>query len=120
EQNHDADGMALPLSIAPFHVIITPTNASDPALMGVAEELYRGCVAADIEALLDDRDERPGVKFKDGDLIGVPFRINVGRKASGGVIEVVRRSTRASTDVRIPEAINFLRAHGWPQQQGAS
>ncbi len=109
EQNHDADGMALPVSIAPFRVVITPTNPADAALMGVAEELYRRCLEEKLEALLDDRDERPGVKFKDADLIGVPFRVNVGRKAPSGVIEVVQRSTRASTDVKIQEAVVFLR-----------
>lgn len=109
EQNHDADGMALPVSITPFHAVITPTNSSDAALMGVAEELYRRCLEEKLEVLLDDRDERPGVKFKDADLIGVPFRVNVGRKAPAGVIEVVQRSTRASTDVKIAEAAGFLR-----------
>ena len=109
EQNHDADGMALPVSIAPFHVVITPINASDPALMGIAEELYRDILEEKLEAVLDDRDERPGVKFKDADLIGVPFRVTVGRKAPGGLVEVLLRSTRISTDVKIAEAPAFLR-----------
>ncbi len=109
EQNHDADGMALPVSIAPFHALITPVNSSDPALMRVAEELYRRCREEKLEALFDDRDERPGVKFKDADLIGIPFRVTVGRKAPAGVIEVVQRSTRSSTDVKISEAGAFLR-----------
>ena len=109
EQNHDADGMALPVSITPFHVVVTPVNASDPTLMGIAEELYRDILGEKLEAVLDDRDERPGVKFKDADLIGVPFRVTVGRKAPGGLVEVLLRSTRISTDVKIAEAPAFLR-----------
>ncbi len=123
EQNRDDEGMALPLSIAPFHLIITPVHGAEPGPVTIAEELYRRCLDARLEVLLDDRDERPGVKFKDADLIGIPFRVNVGRKAASGVIEVVRRSTRVSTDVKITEAGAYLREcclkHGDLQQETA-
>jgi prolyl-tRNA synthetase len=109
EQNHDADGMALPVSIAPFQVVVTPVNNSDAGIMAVAEEIYGACLQAGIEALFDDRDERAGVKFKDADLIGVPFRINIGRKAAAGMVEVVRRSPRETTDVRIGHTVAYLR-----------
>src|SRR5260370_27735284 len=77
EQRHDADGMALPVSIAPFVVVVTPVNSADPAQRRAAEEIYQACLALDLDAVLDDRDERPGVKFKDADLVGIPFRITI-------------------------------------------
>ncbi len=95
----DEDGMALPPQIAPFHVIVTPVNVRDEMLRGVAEELYGACLALGLDALLDDRDERPGVKFKDNDLIGVPFRITVGKKVASGVVEVVERRGREKIEV---------------------
>ena len=73
EQNHDEAGMFLPVSIAPFAVIITPVNNADAALRDAARKIYDDCLAAGLDALYDDRDERPGVKFKDADLIGVPY-----------------------------------------------
>ena len=79
EQRHDTDGMALPSSIAPFVVVVTPVNSGEPAQRRAAEEIYQTCLSLGLDALLDDRDERPGVKFKDADLIGVPFRITVGK-----------------------------------------
>jgi len=104
----DADGMALPVSIAPFHVIITPVNNSDAAQMSAAEELRRSCRSAGLEVLLDDRDERPGVKFKDADLIGVPFRITVGKKLAEGRVEVLERRGKQSWDVPVAEAARFV------------
>ena len=85
---HDKDGMMLPAAIAPFHVVVTPVNNADAAQKEAAERIYGECLALGLDALLDDRDERPGVKFKDADLIGVPFRITVGQEAgqrNGGV-----------------------------------
>src|SRR5260370_9798060 len=70
ELYNDKDGMALPHSIAPFHVVVTPVNYADAAQRSAAEEIYQSCRKMDLDALLDDRDERPGVKFKDADLIG--------------------------------------------------
>ncbi|MCL5743754.1 MAG: proline--tRNA ligase, partial [Acidobacteria bacterium] len=91
EQNHDKDGMILPPSIAPFTVVVTPVNISDAQQREAAEEIYRSCQSLGLDALLDDRDERPGVKFKDADLIGIPFRIVVGKKLSNGLVELVER-----------------------------
>ena len=103
EQNNDENGFWLPSEIAPFDVIVTPTNVADSALMKAANEIAEALSAAGKEVLLDDRDERAGVKFKDADLVGVPYRVNVGRKVSEGKVELVRRSTRESQDVNIGE-----------------
>src|SRR5262249_24829040 len=101
EQNNDADGFWLPRSIAPFDVVVTPTNVSDAGLLSVAEDIAQKLEAAGFQVLLDDRDERPGVKFKDADLVGIPYRINVGKKVTEGKVEVVTRSTRQSQDANI-------------------
>jgi prolyl-tRNA synthetase len=110
ELYHDENGMALPLSIAPFAVIVTPANNSDEAQMAAAREIYGQCRALGLDALLDDRDERPGVKFKDADLIGVPFRITVGRKLATGKVEFTERKTGKSTDVPVAEAAPLIAA----------
>ena len=101
EQSNDANGFWLPPQIAPFEVIVTPTNAADDKLMAVATEIAQKLQAIGIEVLLDDRDERPGVKFKDADLVGIPYRINVGKKVTEGTVEVVHRSTREMQDASI-------------------
>jgi prolyl-tRNA synthetase len=104
ELYHDKDGMALPASIAPFEVVVTPVNSSDPAQRGAADQIYSACRALGVDVLLDDRDERPGVKFKDADLIGIPYRITVGKKLAQGNVEMVNRRTRESVDVPLAEA----------------
>ncbi|MGD0872206.1 MAG: proline--tRNA ligase [Bryobacteraceae bacterium] len=101
---HDKDGMILPAAIAPFQVVITPANNSDAAQAEAAQGIYERCLALGIDALLDDRDERPGVKFKDADLIGVPWRIVVGKKLAGGMVELVERKARQAVDVAVGEA----------------
>ncbi len=98
---NDKDGMSLPASIAPFTVVISPVNYADAATREAADKLYAECAAAGIDALLDDRDERPGVKFKDADLIGIPFRITLGKKLSEGKVEFVERRTKTSSDVPV-------------------
>jgi prolyl-tRNA synthetase len=108
ELYHDKDGIVLPSSIAPFTVVVTPVNNSDAAQMKAAEEIYTSCLASGLDALLDDRDERPGVKFKDADLIGVPFRITVGKKLAQGKIEVLERKGKVSTDVAVDKAAAFV------------
>ena len=110
ETSHDQDGMILPPSIAPFQAVVTPANMADEAQSEAARSIYRECLALGIDTLLDDRDERPGVKFKDADLIGVPFRVIVGRKLPGGVVELVDRKTRQSVDVPVAEAARALKA----------
>ncbi|HEY2015438.1 MAG TPA: His/Gly/Thr/Pro-type tRNA ligase C-terminal domain-containing protein, partial [Bryobacteraceae bacterium] len=78
-------------------------NNSDTAQMEAARNIYQGCLALGLDTLLDDRDERPGVKFKDADLIGVPFRIVIGKKLSSGMVELVERKTRKTTDVAVAD-----------------
>jgi prolyl-tRNA synthetase len=104
ELYHDKDGMILPAAIAPFDVVITPANIADPAQAEAAQKIYSDCLAAGLDALLDDRDERPGVKFKDADLIGIPKRIVVGKKLANGLVEVVDRKTRQAQDVPVADA----------------
>jgi prolyl-tRNA synthetase len=94
EQNNDENGFWLPPQIAPFEIVITPTNVSDDKLVHTAEEIARSLEAGGFDVLLDDRDERPGVKFKDADLVGIPFRVTVGKKVTEGTVEIVQRSTR--------------------------
>jgi prolyl-tRNA synthetase len=109
EQGHDEAGMVLPASIAPFEVVITPVNMKDDAQREAAEALYQQCLDAGIDTLLDDRAERAGVKFKDAELIGVPYRLTLGKKLSEGWVELTERSTRQSTDVRLEEASTAVR-----------
>ncbi len=104
EQRHDKDGMALPVSIAPFVVVVTPVNSNEPAQRRAADEIYQTCLGLGMDALLDDRDERPGVKFKDADLIGIPFRVTVGKKLAQGMVELVERQGHKSADVPVADA----------------
>src|SRR4029077_6971654 len=101
EQRHDKDGMALPVAIAPFAVVVTPVNSAEPAQRRAAEEIYQSCLAQGLDTLMDDRDERPGVKFKDADLVGIPFRITVGKKLAQGMVELVERHGKKSSDVPV-------------------
>jgi len=116
---HDQDGMVLPPAISPFGVVITPANFADAAQRQAAERIYRECLGAGLDALLDDRNERPGVKFKDADLIGVPLRIVIGKKLSSGLVELVNRKTRQSRDLPEAEAAAAARRqiHGESQSQ---
>jgi prolyl-tRNA synthetase len=85
------------------------TNVSDAALRETGEKLAAELEAAGLDVLLDDRDERAGVKFKDADLVGIPYRINVGKKAAGGQVELVTRSTASSVDVAVNEAVTLVK-----------
>jgi prolyl-tRNA synthetase len=108
EQNNDENGFWLPPQIAPFEIVVTPTNVGDDTLRNTAEDIARRLEAAGYEVLLDDRDERPGVKFKDADLVGMPFRVTVGKKVTEGTVEVVRRSTREMSDVSIAAITEYF------------
>ena len=108
ELYHDQDGMILPAPIAPFEVVITPVNKAATEQMAAAERLYAECRRAGLDVLLDDRDERPGVKFKDADLVGIPYRVVIGKKLGQGLVEVVERRTRESRDVGVSEAVGYL------------
>lgn len=99
ELYNDEAGMIWPVSIAPFHVVVTPVNIKDVELMNAAERVYNELQSASFEVLLDDRDERAGVKFNDADLIGVPYRITIGKKVKEGKAELLTRATRQSEDV---------------------
>jgi prolyl-tRNA synthetase len=109
EQSNDQNGFWLSASIAPFTVVVTVTNVADAALRETGEKLAAELEAAGLDVLLDDRDERAGVKFKDADLVGVPYRINVGKKAAGGFVELVTRSTASSVDVALNEAVALVK-----------
>jgi prolyl-tRNA synthetase len=110
ELYHDKDGIVMPPSIAPFALVITPINFSDPAQNKAATDIYAAAKSLGLDVLLDDRDERPGVKFKDADLVGIPYRITVGKKVAQGFVEVVDRRTRTTTDVAVVEAASFVHA----------
>jgi len=105
----DADGMCLPVSIAPFEVVLTPVKATDPALKAAAGRLYEELKAARVDVLYDDRDLSPGVKFKDADLIGVPFRVNIGKKLAEGKLELVNRRTRETREIDAATAAAEIR-----------
>jgi prolyl-tRNA synthetase len=108
EQNHDDNGFWLTPEIAPFDVVVVPTNVSDEKLSKAAIEIAEMLEKAGLDVVLDDRDERPGVKFKDADLSGIPFRINVGKKMADGLVEVVRRSTSERVDATISQIPEML------------
>jgi prolyl-tRNA synthetase len=101
EQSNDENGFWLPPQVAPFEIVVVPTNVSDDKVRTTAEDIAKRLEAAGFDVLLDDRDERPGVKFKDADLVGIPFRVNVGKKVTEGTVEVVQRSTRQMQDASI-------------------
>jgi prolyl-tRNA synthetase len=109
EQSNDAEGFWLPASIAPFTVVVTITNVTDAALRETGERLAQDLESAGFDVLLDNRDDRAGVKFKDADLVGIPYRINVGKKAAAGQVELVTRATRSSVDVALSEVVAALK-----------
>jgi prolyl-tRNA synthetase len=108
EQHHDADGILWPLPIAPYEVIVVIANGEDPTQVALAERLYDQLAGAAIEVLLDDRDERAGVKFKDADLIGIPWRVVVGRGAARGMVELVRRADGTRSERTVEDALASL------------
>jgi prolyl-tRNA synthetase len=109
EQQHDEDGIIWPRSLAPFDVVVTVTNMKQDELREAGEKLYQELQQAGLEVLLDDRDERAGVKFKDADLIGIPYRITIGKKIAEGVVELFDRRTKKSEDVKIGDVARALR-----------
>ena len=108
ERHHDEWGIKWPISIAPYHVDIVPVNIQDELQMKVAEELYAQLLDKKVEAVLDDRDERAGVKFKDADLIGFPFRITVGKTINEGFVEFKVRETGEVFKVKPEEAVEKI------------
>jgi len=111
EQNHDENGIIFPPSIAPFQVIISAVKPTDPQIRETSERIYAALLGSGVDTLLDDRDERPGIKFKDADLIGIPLRITVGTRAGEGMVEIRARKSRETIEVResdLPAAVRDL------------
>jgi len=111
EQSYDKDGIIWPVAIAPYEVIIVIPNISDEEQVNAAEKLYQDLNNLGIEALLDDRNERAGVKFKDADLIGIPYRIVTGKSLKEGKVELVTRATKEAQMINLNEVVNTLK--GW-------
>jgi prolyl-tRNA synthetase len=109
EQNNDKDGIIWPKSIAPFDVEILLLNMKDVKTLDIAEKLYKDLTEKDIEVLMDDRDERAGVKFKDADLIGIPTQIILGEKnLKEGLVEIKDRKTKEAVKVKVEEVVKVL------------
>jgi prolyl-tRNA synthetase len=105
EQHHDDAGIVWPAPLAPYGALVVPVSSTDPQLVATAEQVAAALEGAGVDTLLDDRDERPGVKFKDADLIGLPVRITVGPRAlARGCVEVKRRTDEKATEVPVGEA----------------
>lgn len=110
EQNHDADGIIFPIPIAPFHCIISAVSTKDAEVVAACDELYRALTAVGVEVLFDDRDERPGSKFKDADLIGIPLRIVVGSKnLAEGKVELKSRKGGEVSLLPLAEAVETVK-----------
>ena len=105
EQHHDENGIIWPIAVAPYHVMITVMKPGDRVQAEIAEEIYQTLRKASVEVLIDDRKERPGVKFKDADLLGIPIRITVGRGAADGMIEYKMRRDADKTEMTVEEGI---------------
>ena len=108
EQNNDDKGMALPVPIAPFEVVVTPINLKNDEQRDAAEKVYTALLEAGVDAVLDDRAERAGVKFNDADLIGIPFRVVIGKGVGEGNVELYTRSTGESADVKLENVVEEL------------
>jgi prolyl-tRNA synthetase len=109
EQNHDDNGIVFPLPLAPYKVIILNLDPKDAAITAAAENIYAGLQRLGVETLIDDRDERPGSKFKDADLLGIPYRVMVGKRfAKDGMVEIRRRRDGITEEAEIDAVVNFL------------
>jgi prolyl-tRNA synthetase len=109
EQSNDENGFWLPAAIAPFEVVVSPVNVKDETIQKAALDIATRLESAGFDVILDDRDERPGVKFKDADLVGIPFRVTVGKKVTEGTVEIVLRSTREVRDATLSEVEKQLK-----------
>src|SRR4051812_38274383 len=109
EQSNDKDGIIWPVPLAPFEATVLALQLDDPAVVATAKKLYEELTAAGIDVLFDDRDERPGVKFKDADLIGIPFRLAIGKKGvAEGIVELKRRNGAEVRKLKIDEAVKIV------------
>ena len=109
EQSYDKDGIIWPVAIAPYHVVVIVPNISDAEKMAAGNKLYEEFKQAGVEVLLDDRKERAGVKFKDSELIGIPYRVVTGRSLAEGKVEVVQRATKESQDIPIEKVVATIK-----------
>jgi prolyl-tRNA synthetase len=109
EQSYDKNGIIWPLAIAPYHAIVVVPNIGDERQVAAATEIYTALNAAGVETLLDDRDERAGVKFKDSELIGIPYRIVTGRALADGFVEVVDRATGEAEEVALDAVVDLIK-----------
>ena len=108
EQNHDENGIIWPLNVAPYHLVIIPINYQDEAIKNVSDELYQKLNKSPIEVVIDDRNLKAGFKFKDWELIGIPYQIIVGKRASEGIVEFKYRRTLEKKEVSISEACKMI------------
>src|SRR5688500_3287320 len=118
EQQHDNDGIVWPKSLTPFDVVVTITNMKQDDLREAGEKLYNELQRAGLDVLLDDRDERAGVKFKDADLIGIPYRVTIGKKVVDGVVELYDRGAKQSEDVKIGDVVERVLKLAAPERSG--
>jgi prolyl-tRNA synthetase len=109
EQNHDKDGIIWPMSIAPYQAIIVPTNVSDKQITEAAIDIYEALIKERIEALLDDRDERAGIKFKDADLIGIPLCVVIGKSLANGKVDIKDRKTKEVKQVAVKDVVKTIK-----------
>ncbi|MEB3292010.1 MAG: proline--tRNA ligase [Synechococcales bacterium] len=114
EQSYDKDGIIWPVAIAPYHAVVVIPNINDADQKSAAEQIYAELNAAGVETLLDDREERAGVKFKDADLIGIPFRIVTGKSLKAGKVEVVKRATKETLEIALADLVPTLQS--WVQE----
>ncbi|MDJ0676520.1 MAG: proline--tRNA ligase [Calothrix sp. MO_167.B42] len=115
EQSYDKDGIIWPVAIAPYHAIVCIPNINDEKQVEVGEQLYTELNKAGVETLLDDRKERAGVKFKDADLVGIPYRIVTGKALANGKVEVVKRASKESCEIAIEEVVSTLKS--WIEEE---
>ena len=108
EAHHDEFGIKWPLAIAPYHAIVIPVNTKDELQAKVAEDIYKTLLKHGVEAVIDDRDERAGVKFKDAELIGFPYIITVGKGISEGLVEFKTRETNEKSEIKPEEAAEIV------------
>jgi len=109
EQNHDEKGIIWPIQIAPFEVVIIPINTDDEDVVNLSETLYKKLLKKNVEVIIDDRNERAGVKFNDADLVGYPIRVNIGKKTlENGEVEIVIRKTGDKINCKKDDALSEI------------
>lgn len=108
DQNHDDYGIKWPMIVAPYHIVVVPVNYKDDEMKMLSDKIYQTLKNSNHEVIIDDRDYKPGFKFKDWDLIGIPYMIIVGRRANEGIVEVKNRYTNEKVEMNYSDAIEFV------------